>query len=243
MKMAKASEADLNMAMELVGALDVLGQRWCPAMPESIENLKDEDEREIFDRDDDAQCGRALRYLLDRADRASLARVVWGMVVVCDPRNEVIDPEADTLEVHPKFKRLAAELRARKDAAYLERNQVVAALSKMFRSGKKRTAIEGWSEDWHGCVYIDLPTGQASWHYHDSQAYLFDHLPEYQGEWDGHSTEEKYARIAALPTIAQWDDDSRGFMLAPCSWYENDGTTMDDAIDTASTQQAQKGGE
>lgn len=54
------------------------------------------------------------------------------------------------------------KMRARKDAAYLERNQVVAALAKCFPSGIAKTAIEGWGEDWHGCVYIDLPTGQAS---------------------------------------------------------------------------------
>ena len=89
-------------------------------------------------------------------------------------------------------------LASTKDGAYLECNQLVALLSKVFPAGKKQTAIEGWSEDWHGCVYIDLPTGQASWHYHDSQAYLFDHLPEYQGVWDGHTTNEKYERIAAI---------------------------------------------
>lgn len=102
MKMAKASEADLNMAMELVSALDVLGQRWSPAMPEPIENLQDDDERESFDRDDDAQCGRALRYLLDLTDRASLGRVVWGMTVLLDPRNKMVNPDADTLEHHPE---------------------------------------------------------------------------------------------------------------------------------------------
>ena len=85
-----------------------------------------------------------------------------------------------------------------KDGAYLERNQVVAALSKLFPAGTKRTAIAGWSDDWHGCVYIDLPTGQVSWHYHDSQADLFAHLPAYHGAWDGHDTEDKYRRLAAL---------------------------------------------
>lgn len=95
------------------------------------------------------------------------------------------------------------EMEARKDAAYLERNQVVAALAKCFPSGTAKTAIEGWSEDWHSCVYIDLPTGQASWHYHDSQAYLFADLPAYAGKWDGHTTEEKYLRVAALQSQAQ----------------------------------------
>lgn len=100
-------------------------------------------------------------------------------------------------EVSPSAEALR-EMERRKDAAYLERNQVVAALAKCFPSGTARTAIEGWSEDWHGCVYIDLPTGQASWHFHDSQAYLFAGLPPYTGQWDGHDTPEKYRRLAAL---------------------------------------------
>lgn len=94
-----------------------------------------------------------------------------------------------------------ADMEARKDAAYYERNQVVSALAKCFPSGVAKTAIEGWSEDWHGCVYIDLPAGQASWHFHDSHAHLFDGLPAYAGGWDGHSTDEKYARLAALKPV------------------------------------------
>jgi len=95
---------------------------------------------------------------------------------------------------------LAAErdaLRASKDAAYEERNRVVALLASVFPSVRARTAIEGWSEDWHGCIYITLPTGQASWHYHDSHAHLFAHVPEGAAIWDGHTTLEKYERVAA----------------------------------------------
>ncbi len=84
------------------------------------------------------------------------------------------------------------------DAAYKERNQVVSALAKCFPSGIAKTAIEVWDEAWHNCVYIDLPTGQASWHYHDRDAYLFDGLPPYVGRWDGHTTPEKYDRLHAL---------------------------------------------
>lgn len=39
--------------------------------------------------------------------------------------------------------------------------------------------------DWP-VVYIELPTGQVSWH-----------IPMYGKEWDGHSTETKYARCRA----------------------------------------------
>lgn len=104
-------------------------------------------------------------------------------------------------QAEAEIERLRAELtgmEARKDGAYLERNKVVAALAKCFPSGRARTAIEGWSEDWHGCVYIDLPTGQVSWHFNDEHAALFDFLPPYAGAWDGHDTPEKYARLAGL---------------------------------------------
>ncbi len=90
------------------------------------------------------------------------------------------------------------EARQRKDAAYLERNQVVALLARLFPSGIRKTAIEEWDEEWHGCVYIDLPTGQVSWHYHDSHAHLFADLPPYFEEYDGHTTEEKYKRVQAV---------------------------------------------
>ena len=89
------------------------------------------------------------------------------------------------------------------DAVYLERNQVVAGLAALavklgYPAGIAQTSIEGWDEAWNGCVYIDLPTGQISWHYHESQSNLFDFLPKYVGSWDGHDTPEKYRRVLAL---------------------------------------------
>lgn len=105
----------------------------------------------------------------------------------------------------PRLLSTLSDMEQRKDAAYLERNQVVAALAAMAiaigcKAGIAKTAIEGWSEDWHQCVYINLPTGQVSWHYHDSQAHLFAFLPEYHNNWDGHDTPEKYRRLQRLTT-------------------------------------------
>lgn len=114
-------------------------------------------------------------------------------------RRVFITPCQDCFECRERrLERELADMEARKDGAYEERNKVVAALAKLFPSGVARTAIEGWSEDWHGCVYIDLPTGQVSWHFHDSQAHLFAGLPPYTKPWDGHDTPEKYRRLAAL---------------------------------------------
>lgn len=88
------------------------------------------------------------------------------------------------------------------DAAYLERNRVVAALARLVvanggRAGLRKTTIDGWDPAWHSCCWIDLPTGQASWHFHDREAHLFAGLPDYDGDWDGHSTPEKYERLDA----------------------------------------------
>jgi hypothetical protein len=101
------------------------------------------------------------------------------------------------------------DMRAAKDGAYLERNRVVAALACCFPAGVGRTAIEGWDPEWENVVYIDLPTGQVSWHFHDDHAHLFASLQKYPGTWDGHDTPEKYRRVAALvdsahPSVEHW---------------------------------------
>jgi hypothetical protein len=93
-------------------------------------------------------------------------------------------------------------METRKDDAYAERNRCVALVARMAVAmglpvALTKTAIEGWSEDWHGCIYIGLPTGQVSWHFHDSQAHLFDGLPQCAETWDGHDTPEKYRRVDA----------------------------------------------
>lgn len=93
-------------------------------------------------------------------------------------------------------------MRGGKDQAYLERNHLVALLARLFPSGIRKTNIEGWSDDWHGCVYIDLPSGQISYHYHDSHAYLFAGLPAYTKEWDGHDKVIVHRRLHNTVTAA-----------------------------------------
>ncbi|MGE0350917.1 hypothetical protein [Hydrogenophaga sp.] len=118
-----------------------------------------------------------------------------------NPESEIADNMDEAALLIELLRGRVALLEREKDGAYLERNQVVAALAKCFPAGVARTAIEGWSEDWHGCVFIDLPTGQASWHYHESQAHLFAGQAPYPGAWDGHTTAEKYERLAQLKPL------------------------------------------
>lgn len=59
-------------------------------------------------------------------------------------------------------------------------------------------ADAGWDPEWRTIVFIDGPTGQLSWHLHDSDVPLFDGLPRGPNSWDGHTTPEKYERVARL---------------------------------------------
>lgn len=85
------------------------------------------------------------------------------------------------------------------DLAYTERNRLVAALAR----------IGGWTV-WTGIdsdapgyvvVYVETPKGQLSWHVKEDEARaLFPHFAfeNVGGVWDGHTTDEKYRRVAAL---------------------------------------------
>lgn len=92
---------------------------------------------------------------------------------------------------------------AAKNRAYSERNKLVAAISKLFPASLERhgESDKTWEDDWRWIVFIDLPSGQVSWHIHDSELAQFNHLKRggVGGRtWDGHTTEEKYARLGAL---------------------------------------------
>lgn len=119
------------------------------------------------------------------------------VVLAADPPSRTIERQAAEIA---ELRAEVVGIRADKNGAYFERNQCATLIARMalmngWRAGVTRTNIEGWDPEWHGCVYIDLPTGQVSWHFHDSQAYLFDGLPDYAGTWDGHDTSEKYRRV------------------------------------------------
>lgn len=102
---------------------------------------------------------------------------------------------------------LAAELAAmtkRKDAAYSERDCCVVAIAALAMRmgwpcglGRHDESDATWDHDWRNIVFVDFPTGQCSWHIHDSELAWFAFLPRYERPWDGHATVQKYARIGA----------------------------------------------
>ena len=95
-----------------------------------------------------------------------------------------------------------------KDCVYNERDRCVALIARMaeelgYRVGLGEHPREdaSWDHDWRTIVFVDLPAGQVSWHVHDSERSLFAAIGEYVGQWDGHSTEEKYRRVDLTPIV------------------------------------------
>lgn len=131
-----------------------------------------------------------LDVLLDEM-QATIARLGWELGEA-KAEAEVLTAERD-------------DYRKRKDGAYEERNRVVALLVRMALSLGWKAGIgnhednpgEDWDSEWRTLVVIELPAGQVSWHIHDSHLFLFEGFPKYDGEWDGHTTPQKYARVCA----------------------------------------------
>lgn len=105
MKMARASEQDLEAALTVSRIIEELEKGYMPGDDNA-------EETEFFDQDDPEHSKRALDAILSAAQQGSIFRVTFGMAVVLDPRNKVLDPDADTLELHPDLVRTAASVAA-----------------------------------------------------------------------------------------------------------------------------------
>jgi len=95
---------------------------------------------------------------------------------------------------------LVVEKEIQKNSAYAERNKLVAALARLFPAHlcRHEEADTTWENDWRWIVCVHLPTGQVTWHIHDSEREMFSFLEEGLNHWDGHNNEVKYDRVARL---------------------------------------------
>lgn len=101
MKMAKASENDLNAALEMCRALDSLEDGVLP------DEMTEGEDSVYYNADDHAE--KVVDHLISIFKKASLFRVCFGMTVVLDPQNEIVDPNDDCLALHPKFTRITEQ--------------------------------------------------------------------------------------------------------------------------------------
>lgn len=89
-------------------------------------------------------------------------------------------------EIDPSYAELRGVVVGDQDDAYRARNAyVVMAVATAMGIGYPAGFRPDQDPEWE-IAYIDLPTGQVSWH-----------IPAYAGKWDGHGTAEKYKRVRA----------------------------------------------
>lgn len=104
MKMAKASETDIEMALKLSNWLESIENGRIP------DDLTKGEETEWIDTDDADQYERLFHGLRRLLNQGSIFRVTLGMAVVCDPVNKLLDPDASSIEHHPERQNLEAAL-------------------------------------------------------------------------------------------------------------------------------------
>lgn len=104
----------------------------------------------------------------------------------------------------------AGEIKAQMDRVYNERNRCAIAFAKMARAlgwvvglAEHDPNDTSWDPEWRTILFVEAPLasrahGQLSWHLHVSELELVAGLPRYDKPWDGHTTEDKYARLARL---------------------------------------------
>lgn len=115
MKMAKATEADIDAAGQLLSLLDTISERfggpWSTDGSSSLEDAlaTDEGESTSFNADN-ADHLRGLYNSLAKLLRETPGfhlRVIGGMCyVVLYDENQIVDPNSRTLDLHPRFSRL-----------------------------------------------------------------------------------------------------------------------------------------
>jgi hypothetical protein len=102
MRLAKASAKDIEAAGELMALLNDISSGHYP-----IRNDDPEDTPNYFDEDDPAHLRMFYQRVSELLEKAPgfQSRIIGGMCyVILYDKNEIVDPNADTLELHPKLK-------------------------------------------------------------------------------------------------------------------------------------------
>jgi hypothetical protein len=88
------------------------------------------------------------------------------------------------------------ELSAQLGAVYTERARLVAFLAACYSA----VHVPDRDDDEYEIVYVTTPAGQMSWHVRADDLALFAQPAFVTGtvEWDGHTTEAKYERLAEM---------------------------------------------
>ncbi len=117
---------------------------------------------------------------------------------------------ADSVTAHTKelmarrtetLRKRAEGAEAERDGAYRERAHLVALLAAMTDGAVIVPALDVDEDGW-ALLYLTIGGRQCSWHISPRDLELFEHVERVRpddprAQWDGHTTEAKYAGIAA----------------------------------------------
>lgn len=128
-----------------------------------------------------------------------------AVIVAHDPNWRCPACDGGLLPLSERYMHEAWHAEQERDGAYRERAQLGALLAALFPAvlaPAPDVDEAGWQ-----ILYLTLPTGQASWHIHPRDAELYGHVEHVGSEdpraqWDGHTTPEKYQRIADIAADA-----------------------------------------
>ncbi|MGW7359431.1 hypothetical protein ACWGI0_23055 [Streptomyces sp. NPDC054802] len=152
--------------------------------------------------------GDKLENYRERADSAErrAAEAVAALIRSDNARDQVrqrlaaaAQLAADERDRAYKAERRLDEAEAARDGAYRERAHLVALLAAMTTGAVIVPAVDVDEPGWQ-IAYLTIGGRQASWHISPADADLFGLVPRVasddpRAQWDGHSTEEKYAHI------------------------------------------------
>ena len=101
MKMAKATKNDINAAMLLLGMMNDVFE--IDQYPRGLDGEFSEDDPDYFDEDNDDHLRAFYRRLREvfRQQPGGMNRVIFGMEVLLNPKNRIVDPDQDVLAFHP----------------------------------------------------------------------------------------------------------------------------------------------
>ncbi len=107
MRVSKASERDIEAAGDAMSVLNAISTDYYPTLGDDEGQTPT-----FFDPDDPAHLRRFYDLMAATLNKSAgwPNRVIGGMCfVVLYEVNEIVDPAADTLELHPRFARVAAQ--------------------------------------------------------------------------------------------------------------------------------------
>lgn len=128
--------------------------------------------------------------------------------------------ELDIAEIAADALATQSRTAGERDAAYRERARLVAWLACLYPSviaPAPDLEEPGWQ-----IVYLTTPAGQASWHIHPRDAEFFTRVEHVaaddpRAQWDGHTTEAKYERIASLTRLLADTAAASGALPCACT--------------------------